>query len=106
MTPSLEEISATLRSVVREELARLLAARPVEVPPAAETRLLGVDEAARHLGLSRSTLYKRAQRCEVPSIKDGNRVLFRVTDLDTYAEARRRSPERVRNIADRALKGG
>lgn len=49
-------------------------------------RLVGVEEAARHLGLSTSTVYKRAERCELPSVKEGGRLLFRMADLDAYAD--------------------
>jgi excisionase family DNA binding protein len=84
-----------IRDVVREEFSRLLAAQ------ADRDRLLDVDEAALRLGLSTSTVYKKSQTCEIPSVKIGGRVLFRPLDLDAYAEARRRSPERVMELAGR-----
>src|SRR5438128_7578417 len=58
--------------------------------------LVDVKEAARHLGLSPSTVYKRAASIELASVKLGGRLLFRPADLDGYTEARRRTPERVR----------
>jgi excisionase family DNA binding protein len=94
-----EEIRAALREVLREELPRALAQlRPA---PTTDDRdcLVGIKEAARRLGLSTSTAYKRAERCELPSVKDGGRLLFRTADLTAYAEDRRRSPERVNEIA-------
>src|SRR5438105_15034249 len=60
------------------------------------TDLLDVAAAARRLGLAVGTVYRKAAKCELPSVKLGERVLFRPADLDAYAEARRRSPERVR----------
>jgi excisionase family DNA binding protein len=91
-----EDLKAAIREVLREELPRLLA----EVLGQADReRLLDVDEAAQRLGLSSSTIYKWANSCELPSVKVGVRVLFRPADLDAYAEARRRSPERVKSLA-------
>lgn len=94
-------IASTVREVVREELQRCGALRR-PVPAAPAEALLGVPEVAQRLGLAKSTVYKRAQACELPSVKVGTRVLFRPADLDAYAEARRRSPERVRELAEEA----
>jgi excisionase family DNA binding protein len=63
-------------------------------------RLVGVREAARRLSISVSTIYKRAECCELPSVKDGSRLLFRVSDLVAYAKERRRSPKRVFRLAN------
>jgi len=93
---SAEEIRATIQQVLREELPRMLAELR---QPAPVDGLLGVEAAAKRLGLSTSTVYKRGQRGHLPCIKDGSRVLFRPADLDAYAEARRRSPDRVRALA-------
>ena len=97
-----EEIKAALREVLREELPledlRLFLARAA----AESDRMLSVEEAAQRLGLSVSTVYKKSQTCELPSVKMGTRTLFRVADLDAYAAARRRSPERVRELVARA----
>jgi excisionase family DNA binding protein len=92
------EIRAAVREALREELSRLLAEALPTAPRMGEQQLMGVDEAAAHLGLSTSTVYKLAERVELPSTKIGRRLLFRVADLDAYAEARRRSPERVREL--------
>ena len=89
-----DEIRGAVREALRDELARALA--DVARPAAREDGLLRVDEAARRIGLSKSTTYKLAERCELPSVQLGTRVLFRPADLDAYAEARRRSPDRVR----------
>ncbi len=92
-----DEIRAAVREALRDELPRALA--DVARPAAKEDGLLGVAEAARRIGLSKSTTYKLAERCEPPSVQLGTRVLFRPADLAAYAEARRRSPERVREMA-------
>ncbi len=92
-----DEIRAAVREALRDELPRALA--DVARPAAKEDGLLGVAEAARRIGLSKSTTYKLAERCELPSVQLGTRVLFRPADLAAYAEARRRSPERVREMA-------
>jgi excisionase family DNA binding protein len=96
-----DEIKAAVREVVREEVRTALAElRPV--PASSDGPLVGVREAARLLGLSTSTVYKRAESCELPSVKAGSRVLFRPADLSAYAEARRRSPELVSQLATNA----
>jgi excisionase family DNA binding protein len=96
-----DEIKAAVREVVREEVRTALAElRPVSA--SSDAPLVGVAEAARLLGLSTSTVYKRAESCELPSVKAGSRVLFRPADLSAYAEARRRSPELVSQLAANA----
>jgi excisionase family DNA binding protein len=61
--------------------------------------LIGIHEAASRIGLSVSTVYKRASSGRLPSIKDGSRLLFRPEDLDAYVLERRRSRSRVDSIA-------
>jgi excisionase family DNA binding protein len=41
--------------------------------------LLTIDEAIQALGISRSTLWRRVQRGDLPSIRRGGRRLVRVT---------------------------
>src|SRR4051812_2392886 len=92
-------VKTALREVLRDELPDLLA----ELGGAARNhdaeRLVGVEEAARRLGLATSTVYKRAEKCELASVKIGGRILFRPTDLDAFTEARRRTLERVQELA-------
>jgi len=90
-----DELKAAVREVLREELAHLLG----QARPGADADLVDVEEAARRLGLAVGTVYRKAQKCELPSHKLGERVLFSPADLDAYTQARRRSPERVRKLA-------
>jgi len=94
-----EDLKAAIREVLREELPRLLADALGQVDG---DRLLDVDAAARRLGLAVGTVYRKAAKCELPSVKIGERVLFRPADLDAYAQERRRSPERVKALATAA----
>jgi excisionase family DNA binding protein len=95
-----DEIRAAVREVLRDELPKLLAeARPQQQGAA----LVGVTEAARRLGLAVGTVYKMAARLEVPSHKIKGRLLFRAADIEEYTTARRRSPERVAELAEEAL---
>lgn len=45
---------------------------------------LGIDEAARVIGVARSTLYEIAARGEIESFKLGRRRLILVKVLDAY----------------------
>lgn len=57
-------------------------------PPA----LMGVDEAARYLGISRSHMYEQAVQGSVPPpIKIGTRSLWRRSDLDRWVEEQQAS---------------
>src|SRR5260370_26638612 len=82
-----------------KELTLYMAKLMLEPNPDGE-RLVGIREAARQLSISVSTVYKRAQLCELPSVKVGSRLPFRVCDLVAYAEERRRSPKRVFRLAN------
>jgi excisionase family DNA binding protein len=98
-----DEIKAAVREVVREEVRAALAEVRGEAGPArAPEKMLSVGEAAHYLGLAASSVYKMAARCELPSVKIGRRVLFGIADLDSYAQACRRSPERVKTLAAKA----
>jgi len=45
------------------------------------TDLLTIDEAIKALGVSRSTLWRRLQRGELPSVSRGGRRLVRLTAI-------------------------
>jgi len=49
------------------------------------TDLLTIDEAIQALGVSRSTLWRRLQRGELPSVRRGGRRLVRLTALRKVA---------------------
>jgi excisionase family DNA binding protein len=97
-----DELKAALREVLREVLPEMLPALLAQPAANDAARLLDVDQAAKRLGLGASTIRKLAGRCEMASVKSGRRLLFRPADLDAYAEARRRSPERVKAFTDQA----
>ncbi|HOK32540.1 MAG TPA: helix-turn-helix domain-containing protein [Limnochordia bacterium] len=49
---------------------------------------LPTREAARYLGLSPITMRRLAKRGELPHVRVGKALLFRVVDLDAFLEAR------------------
>jgi len=55
-----------------------------------EKRLLSVEEAAKYLGVQKSTIYSWAWRRKIPSVKMGRRLLFDQQDLDRMIEAGKR----------------
>lgn len=50
--------------------------KPLRVP---------VEEAARLLGISRPTMFRRIQRGEIAAIRDGRRTLILTAELERYA---------------------
>ncbi len=75
-----------IRELVREELGRALGDRK-GTPQA----LFTVQQAADRLMLAPATVYKMAERREIPSVKIGSRLLFRPEDLDRFIEERLRT---------------
>lgn len=75
------------------------------MPPARagsdEVDLLDVTAAARRLGMAKSTLYKKANSGEVPSVKVGGRRMFRPRDLDEWVEARVQTEDTIIDLAAR-----
>ena len=55
--------------------------------------MLSVNEAARVLGVERSTLYRLLRAGELQAVRVGKRRKFRPEDLDAYLE-RNREPVR------------
>ena len=49
-------------------------------------RLLNAEGAGVYLGLSTHTIYKKARRREIPSVKVGRSLRFDVAALDRYIE--------------------
>jgi len=56
----------------------------------AEKRLISVEDAARYLGVQKSTIYSWVWRRKIPSVKMGRRLLFDQEDLDRMIEAGKR----------------
>ena len=55
-----------------------------------EKRLISVEDAARYLGVQKSTIYSWAWRRKIPSVKMGRRLLFDQEDLDRMIEVGKR----------------
>ncbi len=58
--------------------------------PLGEKRLISVEDAARYLGVKKSTIYSWAWRRKIASVKMGRRLLFDREDLDRMIEAGKR----------------
>ncbi len=58
--------------------------------PLGEKRLISVEEAAKYLGVQKSTIYSWAWRRKIPSVKMGRRLLFDREDLDRMIEVGKR----------------
>jgi len=57
---------------------------------AEEKRLFSVGDAAKYLGVQKSTIYSWAWRRKIPSVKMGRRLLFDQEDLDWMIESGKR----------------
>lgn len=55
-------------------------------------RFLTVDEAARLLRISRSTLERRTAEGRIGCVKDGRRVLYRREEIEGYLDTRYVAP--------------
>jgi len=51
-----------------------------------EPILVSVNDAAHLLNLSKSYIYRETRAGNIPHVKIGSRVLFRVADLDEWIE--------------------
>jgi len=49
-----------------------------------EKRLISVEEAAKYLGVQKSTIYSWAWRRKIPSVKMGRRLLFERSKIIFY----------------------
>lgn len=105
MSSNIEELLAeALRKVVREEVrAAFQDMRKVEAED--PEKLVGVAAAALRLGVSKSTIYKLSDKLELPSVKVGAGLRFKIADLDTYKETHRRSPALVAKVVSAAGRG-
>ncbi|MGC5039955.1 helix-turn-helix domain-containing protein [Streptomyces sp. DT190] len=52
-------------------------------------RYVGVDEAAKFLGVSRSWMYRESKRHGVPRYHFGGKLRFQVTELAKWAQQQR-----------------
>ena len=51
-------------------------------------KYLSVKEAARYLTVSERNLRERIASREIPFVRFGSRVLFRIVDLDRYVDSK------------------
>ena len=49
-------------------------------------RWLSVEEIAKHLGVSKETIYKMVQKRKIPGLKIGNQWRFKKTTIDKWIE--------------------
>jgi excisionase family DNA binding protein len=98
-----EDSRAVLFDLLLDELAERVAKRlrplvsggdPGNPPAGSGPLMLDVETAAARLGIAPGALRKKAQRSQIPSVKDGKHLRFRPADLEAYVEGRVRSPEK------------
>ncbi|MFZ1905233.1 MAG: helix-turn-helix domain-containing protein [Steroidobacteraceae bacterium] len=66
-------------------------------------RTVGLEEAARYLGVAPSTLRKRAAAGKVPGYKPGRQWVFLPSELEKYLRASAPPPRREIRIAELRL---
>lgn len=69
--------------------------KPIQVAHCEKPRLLNSEQAAEYLGLSKGTLvnWRCTKQQEIPFIKVGGRVRYRVKDLEAWLDKQRVIPE-------------
>ena len=72
------DISAAALEAIAKRLAELLDYRPGEEP------WIGVPDAAEHMGCSKQRVYDLVSKDAIPYGKDGTRLVFQRTALDSY----------------------
>jgi hypothetical protein len=55
---------------------------------------MGIEDAAKYLGIAKSTLYKKSSSAEIPCSKASGKLMFLKVDLDAYIEANRKKKPR------------
>ena len=63
--------------------------------------ILTLDELSRYLKLPKSTLYKRSERCKIPSFKAGRQIRFRKTAIDKWIAIQEERRNKKRKIKSR-----
>jgi len=101
LTRQIEALVTSMTAMVEQAVEKAIERRlpAVTSAPSKTDVLVGVVEAAKRLGLATSTVYKLAARVQLPSVKLGSRLLFRVEDLLAFMEKHRRSLEQVARLA-------
>lgn len=59
-------------------------------------RWLSVEEIAKHLGVSKETIYRWAEKSKIPAHKVGRQWKFRVSDVDSWVMADKASEDRLK----------
>lgn len=83
-------IAEELAKILRKDIKKMV----TEYTSEANEEMIGMDEAAKFTGWSKSTLYKRIGN--IPHLKAGRKIRFRKSSLLQYVETsaeNRRKPE-------------
>ena len=72
-----------------ESMAEAIVQR-IQQKLAVKKRVLGLDEAAEYIGLTRKALQQKAARSEIRSVGFDRLLRFDVIDLDRYIESSKR----------------
>lgn len=91
--PTFDNLPQMVMSLYNEisELKSLLLKNQVNEKAEIPERFLNIQEAAKLLGLTKSTLYTKVSRNEVPHFKQGNRLYFSNIELIEYLKQGKRN---------------
>ncbi len=76
------EIKDLLREVICEELEKLFAGKPMSLK--SEPEFLTIEEAAKLVGLAKTTLYEKTHLKVIPHYKRGRRLYFKRAELEIW----------------------
>ena len=77
---SIRAIAEEVASILKPTMNRMDAPKQTD-------GLMGVDELAKHLGVSKDWIYQRTAKNEIPFVKIGHLIKFRRSDIDRWISA-------------------
>jgi excisionase family DNA binding protein len=96
-----------LEDIICQAVAEALQAFSGSFQQKETKKYLSVEEAAKYLNVSTSTIYRKVQDREIPHLKKGKYLYFRPEELDAYLlEGRQKTVVELENEIIGTLKTG
>ncbi|MCA6392808.1 MAG: helix-turn-helix domain-containing protein [Cytophagales bacterium] len=79
---------ALLQSLIEDEVRKVIRQRAEAA--LVDDRVMGAEEAAQYLNISRTTLWRKCSELAVPHSKNGSKLMFRKSELDAWVTGSKR----------------